>query len=281
MPKTIILEDDECLYCDMVGHCCFVSNEDVPGLTMSFTTKLVKSVNTANDVKYKPKKHKRNVSNKVSVDLMHHMPPVWDQGKVGSCTAQSALACLYKCLPGKFIPSRYFTYYNSRLIAGYTPNEDNGCSMQDVCKSVQKYGVCPEDVWGNDKHFAEQPSREAYSIALKHRRYIYESIPKVLSIMIGCLNDGHSFFLAIEMFRSAFKKDNITHGIIPMPSPSEMREEPLGAHAITICGYDTTKQQFKMRNSWGTKWGDNGYGFIPFEYIESSLAFDAYTIRCG
>jgi papain like protease/uncharacterized protein DUF4384 len=41
----------------------------------------------------------------------------------------------------------------------------------------------------------------------------------------------------------------------------------LGRHAITIVGYDETKQAFKLINSWGTGWGDKGYGWISFSDI--------------
>lgn len=38
-----------------------------------------------------------------------------------------------------------------------------------------------------------------------------------------------------------------------------------GGHAMTLVGYDERRQAFKVINSWGTKWGDGGFGWIGYE----------------
>lgn len=40
-----------------------------------------------------------------------------------------------------------------------------------------------------------------------------------------------------------------------------------GAHVVLITGYDLDKKIFTFKNSWGEGWGDKGYGFISFEYM--------------
>lgn len=40
-----------------------------------------------------------------------------------------------------------------------------------------------------------------------------------------------------------------------------------GWHAIAICGYDNSNARFEFKNSWGSFWGEGGYGTIPYEYI--------------
>jgi C1A family cysteine protease len=54
-------------------------------------------------------------------------------------------------------------------------------------------------------------------------------------------------------------------GVIPMPKKNE---EMLGGHAICIMGYDNKKRRFKFKNSWSTAWGEKGYGYIPYKYVE-------------
>jgi GNAT superfamily N-acetyltransferase len=44
--------------------------------------------------------------------------------------------------------------------------------------------------------------------------------------------------------------------------------EPKLGHSVTLVGYDDTKKRFVFRNSWGTNWGDAGYGYLPYEYLE-------------
>ena len=36
-------------------------------------------------------------------------------------------------------------------------------------------------------------------------------------------------------------------------------------HAVTLVGFDDRSQRFKFINSWGTRWGENGFGFIDYE----------------
>jgi C1A family cysteine protease len=55
-------------------------------------------------------------------------------------------------------------------------------------------------------------------------------------------------------------------------------ETQIGGHAVMAAGYDETAKRFLVRNSWGTKWGMDGYFTIPFKYIET-LAGDFWTIR--
>ncbi len=42
-------------------------------------------------------------------------------------------------------------------------------------------------------------------------------------------------------------------------------------HAMVIVGWDDTKKAFKVANSWGTEWADNGYGWIDYEFLKTLL----------
>jgi C1A family cysteine protease len=50
---------------------------------------------------------------------------------------------------------------------------------------------------------------------------------------------------------------------------------PLGVHAMCVEGYDLPKQLFLVKNSFGKNWGDNGYCYIPFEYMTKE-SFDRW-----
>lgn len=41
-----------------------------------------------------------------------------------------------------------------------------------------------------------------------------------------------------------------------------------GGHAIVITGYDRSRRAFTFKNSWGTKWGQQGFGTVSFEQID-------------
>ena len=54
----------------------------------------------------------------------------------------------------------------------------------------------------------------------------------------------------------------------------------VGGHAVMAVGYDDSKQQFIIRNSWGTGWGKKGYFRMPYAYLtDPNLADDFWTIR--
>ena len=40
---------------------------------------------------------------------------------------------------------------------------------------------------------------------------------------------------------------------------------PAGGHAMTVVGYDDQKGAFRLMNSWGKAWGDNGFIWIKYE----------------
>src|SRR6476661_5903776 len=89
-----------------------------------------------------------------AVDLRPGCPPVYDQGQLGSCTANAIGAAIEydrmkQNLTPDFVPSRLFIYYNERVIER-TVSTDSGAQIRDGIKSVAKQGVCPEPDWPYD-----------------------------------------------------------------------------------------------------------------------------------
>ena len=58
----------------------------------------------------------------------------------------------------------------------------------------------------------------------------------------------------------------------------EQDGESKGAHAIVLVGYDDDKHAFKLINSWGSTWGDRGYGWIDYTYF-GQVANEAYVAK--
>ena len=63
-----------------------------------------------------------------SIDLRNKCPPVYDQGQLGSCTA-NALVGAYQFDNLLFFGSRLFLYYNERVL-DHDVNEDAGSTYQ-------------------------------------------------------------------------------------------------------------------------------------------------------
>jgi len=55
-------------------------------------------------------------------------------------------------------------------------------------------------------------------------------------------------------------------------------ESPSGSHAVLLVGYDDYEQNFIFKNSWGNKWGDVGYGLLPYSYVlDHTLAAHVFS----
>jgi C1A family cysteine protease len=217
-----------------------------------------------------------------SVNLIPNCPPVYDQDQIGSCTANAIGAALefdqirQKCV-NIFTPSRLFIYYNERAMEG-SIGEDAGASIRDGVKSVNRLGAPPEIAfWPYDiARFAEKPPPKAYEEALNHQAVKYQRIARSLGAMKGCLAAGFPFVLGFTVYDS-FESDRVAKtGTVPMPGK---KESALGGHAVLAVGYDDAKKRFRMRNSWGTGWGDKGYFTMPYAYLlDENLSDDFWQI---
>lgn len=211
-----------------------------------------------------------------STDLRAKCPPVYDQGELGSCTA-NALSGNIEFIHGGVMPSRLFIYYNERSIE-HNVDTDSGAQIRDGIKSLVKYSVCPEVIWPyNVSEFTNKPSPQCYSEAKQDIVKTYLRLSNSLKQLKTCLANGFPFVFGITVYES-FEADDVSKsGIIPMPKPDE---ECLGGHAIMCVGYDDEKKMFLVRNSWGDSWGIGGYCWMPYDYLSSpELASDFWTIR--
>jgi C1A family cysteine protease len=221
--------------------------------------------------------------NQETVDLSLEGPQeIYDQGALGSCTA-NAIAFAFefdeykKNATNKFTPSRLFIYYNEREMEGNV-STDSGAEIRDGIKSINTIGVCPETVWPYDiSKFTQKPKQVCYNIARNHKTLQYKRIlPKLEQIKSGLAN-GYPIVFGFTVYESFESQKTADTGIVKMPKKTE---KILGGHAVTLVGYDDTKKMFKVRNSWSKKWGDNGYCYFPYDYINNSnLCSDFWTVE--
>lgn len=211
------------------------------------------------------------------------MPPVYDQGQLGSCTACSIGALLEfderrQLEPGAAGPSRLFIYYNERMMEG-TVSEDAGAELRDGIKSVAQVGAPPETLWPyNIERFADRPPAAAYTEARKHQAVRYARVAQAALALQTVIASGFGITFGFTVYTS-FERDVHADGIVPMPQPDE---HVLGGHAVVAMGYKPIDGQlyFECRNSWGGDWGDDGYFWMPSAYVTStSLAGDFWTIE--
>jgi C1A family cysteine protease len=109
--------------------------------------------------------------------------------------------------------------------------------------------------------------------------------PDVLTSVKKYLAAGVPSMFGFFGFPSANAGD--VKGAFPFPCGGE---SAIWGHAIVAVGYEdnlkitnkqcnkTTGGAFLIRNSWGTAWGDNGYGWLPYEYLLNGLALDFWSL---
>lgn len=212
----------------------------------------------------------------VYLSTKYKLPPVYDQGQLGSCTANALAGLVHYDLLNHndqnkqsiFRPSRLFIYYFERALEG-TISTDSGAEIRDGIKVLSSKGAPSEDLWPYDIDlFAVEPPTQSITQALKYEAITYENIDNTnKQLLVNALLEGFPIAFGIVVYNSFISEQVAGNGIVPMPAPGE----PIaGGHAMIIVGYSTEYDSFIVRNSWGTDWGQNGYCRIPADYICSS-----------
>jgi len=209
------------------------------------------------------------------VDLRHKFQTVYDQGKLGSCTA-NALCGLMGYDDNTLYGSRLFVYYNERKLENDIP-DDAGASLSDGISTLQKYGVCQETEWPYDVNkFAVAPPPHCYTEARQHKALQVKHIYNDVTSMKSALAQGYPFVVGIVVYQSFESNEVAQTGLVPMPTETD---QELGGHAVVCVGYDDNRRLWIMRNSWGTEWGDKGYFYLPYLYLlDSRLSSDLWNI---
>jgi hypothetical protein len=219
------------------------------------------------------------------VDLSADNTSVKDQGILGSCTAFASVAAmefLHKKFGGSKVNdlfSERFTYYATRVnVMGWAPS-DSGAYVRDAVKSLVKYGTCLEKTCAYNNDCTTAPSPQAYAEALQYQALSYARFDEGTNInnrqqLIGAIKANFDAGLPIVCGITCYSNIwSAVKGVIPKGNG-----QVIGGHAILLVGYDDSKQLFKFKNSWGSKWGDNGYGYLPYEYYLKGDMFDLWTI---
>jgi len=215
------------------------------------------------------------------MDLRAACPPVYDQGQLGSCTANAIAAAIQfdrmKQKLADFTPSRLFIYFNERAME-HTVDSDSGAQIRDGIKSVARQGDCPETEWPYIiAKFRTKPPAPCYRDALKYLALQYQRVTQSLNQLKGCLVSGYPFVFGFTVYESFESAAVARTGHASLPKAGE---PAIGGHAVMGVGYDDAKQWFMVRNSWGTRWGMKGYFTLPYAYLtDNNLANDFWTIR--
>lgn len=219
-----------------------------------------------------------------------NFPAVYNQGSLGSCTANAlAFGYQFDMLKNKASfgpnktsnPSRLFIYYYERKSEG-TINFDSGADLSVGIKNVldkkEGVGVCSETDWAYDvAKYKIEPNATAISNASTHKatkETNYKALSKLLNNLKLNLQKGFPVVFGFQVYQSFY---NISKSNPLMPIPTQ-NDSLVGGHAVAMVGFNDAKNYFIVRNSWGSGWGDNGYFYMPYSYVDSNECSDFWSI---
>jgi C1A family cysteine protease len=240
------------------------------------------------------------------VDLREWCSPIENQGDLGSCTAQAAVGIVEyfeKRAYDRFIDgSRLFVYKTTRNLMGVVG--DTGAWLRFAMGALALCGIPPEKYWpytdnkeagpGKERTFDDEPPSFIYAVGENYEALRYfahdptsgnvapaQALASVKKYLAAGIPSMFGFF-GFPSFESTD-----VPGSIPDPCPGE---EAVWGHAIVTVGYDDARKikntkcnqqatgALLIRNSWGTGWGDNGYGWLPYDYVLNRLATDFWSL---
>ena len=210
-----------------------------------------------------------NVEIKKGIDLRNAFTPVKDQGEAGSCTI-FAITAIYEYLLNKIKAgdpdlSERFVFYNT-CVKNQRPN--GGASFKDVIDSIANYGICNEEDCPYStfvEDLQSEPTEVAYKNALNHKIIEAKMVKVEHAHITAALSQGYPVAVAMKVFDSF---GNGYKGYELTPQKDEVDNGNFEYHSMVICGYSEEDNIYIVRNSWGTKFGDNGYCYLPFAYVD-------------
>lgn len=206
-------------------------------------------------------------------DLKSKITLIYDQGQIGSCTANSCAQAMRMCPKySDFLPSRLYIYAKERIMEGETTLSDSGADSLDGLIQLKNHGVCPESLWPYDiNNLNILPSSICDTEAEKYKVHTIGrvckdncSVQDKINAIKKSILAGISVLIGISVFDGFESENAASTGIIPMPETSQ---DVLGGHEILLVGFDDLSKQFCFVNSWGESWGDHGYGYLPYDYV--------------
>jgi len=232
-----------------------------------------------------------------AVDLRDWASPVEDQGALGSCTAQAGAGGIEyyerKSFGHHVEASRLFLYKATRNLM--KARGDSGAYLRSTMGAMVLFGVPPEPYWpytDAEEAFDKEPPAFCYAFAQNYRTLLYfrhdaagVARAAVLERLRTYLAAGHPAMFGFTVYSSVDQAE--TTGRIPVPFGRERIE---GGHAVVAMGYDDAmaianasggeplRGALLIRNSWGKGWGEKGYGWLPYAYVQRGLAEDFWSV---
>jgi hypothetical protein len=216
----------------------------------------------------------------LSVDLSSRMPEVGNQRRTSSCTAWAAGYAARSYYTGVLenrnirqpsnLPSPSYLYHLARL-----GGCDDGTQIGRIV-DVLKNGALSLAEYPFNETCTPPPSQDQVARAhdFKVRGLNVVDI-RLIDDIKGQLAQGNPVmisFLVSSAWHAHRGPGVFTEATVP---PGDKKT---GGHAMTIVGYDEGRQAFRLINSWGKTWGDQGYAWVSYDLLRTGRIRAAYVL---
>jgi len=202
-------------------------------------------------------------------------PTIKNQGDLGTCGA-AAVTTFLEFLTGHRL-SILFMYYVTRVyVCNCLPNDDAGVELKDILEALCRYGICRNDSWPYDaSKFLEEPPQRCLEEAQHFRPHLSDfQMLNSLEEMKSTLKKQMPFFVDINFAPAAYGREPAATGKIGKP---QLTEVEFCDHTVCVLGFNDETEELIFQNSWGTEWGEQGYGYVSYEYINRGLFKNAFA----
>ena len=136
---------------------------------------------------------------------------------------------------------------------------DNGIATEQDCPSYMPNSVPPSEVWMEDgSNITQQAKDNAYTYLSK--KYVTWDNQNV-DMFKQAIYNGNGCVICSWGNNYCWQNAQI---LLP-----DNRTQMSWQHGVCLVGWDDATKNFKFINSWGTQWGQGGYGYLPYSYIEN------------
>jgi len=183
-------------------------------------------------------------------DVSSALPPAYDQGELGSCTANAIAAAVQYARrlhqkPVDFIPSRLFIYYLERKAAGMI-YVDAGAQLRDGISAVVANGVPPEQQWDYDGIAGDptthlfpksaraiiEPPSSIMAEAARYKTISYAPLNQDVQALESCIAAGYPFVFGFVVYSNFSDRTKL------LKAPGSADQITPYGHAVLVTGYD-------------------------------------------
>ena len=172
-------------------------------------------------------------------------------------------------------------YQNAKLYDEWKGEDYEGSSCRGAIKGFHKQGVCSQELWPYYEPGTKDPGRARDSWQEDAPRTPLGAYYRIdtgsLADLQAAIYEVHAIYVSAEVHdgwdRVKEKAANLVAATIQSPKSSDR-----GGHAFAIVGY--TPNGFIVQNSWGPKWGFNGFALLHYTDW-SANASDAWVLALG